>query len=51
MAPRIAFVALAIAFGVAAVVATVTAVRQLSLQTWHSADGQSYAATGTNHAS
>jgi hypothetical protein len=33
MPPRIALVALAIAFGIAAVAATVTAVRQLDLQT------------------
>jgi hypothetical protein len=52
MAPRIALVALAIAFGIAAVAATVTAVRQLNLQTrWHSAEDQSNAATGTNHPS
>jgi hypothetical protein len=49
MAPRIALVALAIAFGIAAVAATVTTVRQLNLQTWHSADGQSNVATRTNH--
>jgi len=52
MAPRIALVALAISFGIAAVVATVTTVRQLNLQTrWHSANGQSDAATRTNHPS
>jgi hypothetical protein len=34
MAPRIALVALAIAFGIAAAAATVTTVRQLNLQTW-----------------
>ena len=51
MAPRIALVALAIAFGIAAVAATVNTVRQLNLQTWHSADGQSRAATRTNHPS
>jgi hypothetical protein len=51
MAPRIALVALAIVFGIAAVAATVTTVRQLNLQTWHSADGKSYAATRTNHPS
>jgi hypothetical protein len=51
MAPRIAHVALAIVFGIAAVAATVTTVRQLNLQTWHSADGKSYAATRTNHPS
>ncbi len=43
MAPRIALVALSIAFGVAFVGATV---RQLNLQAWHSADGQHHAATG-----
>ena len=52
MAPRIALVALAIAFGIAAVAATVTTVRQLNLQPrWHSADGQSNAAIRTNHLS
>lgn len=52
MASRIALVALAIAFGIAAAVATVTTVRQLNLQTkWHSADSQSDAATRTNHPS
>ena len=51
MAPRIVLAALAMAFGIAAVAATVTTVRQLNRQTWHSADGQSYAATRTNHPS
>jgi hypothetical protein len=52
MAPRIALVALAITFGIAAAAATVTTVRQLNLQTrWHSAEGQSYAATRTNQPS
>jgi hypothetical protein len=52
MAPRIALVALAIAFGIAAAVATVAIVRQLNLQTrWPSADSQSDAATRTNHPS
>jgi hypothetical protein len=51
MAPRTALVALAIAFGIAAVAATVATVRQLNLQTLHSADGQSFAATRTNHRS
>ncbi len=46
MAPHIALVALLIAFGVAFVGATVTTVRQLNLQAWHSADGQHHAATG-----
>jgi hypothetical protein len=47
MAPHIALVALAIASAVAA--ATLTTVRQLNLQTRHSVDGQSYAATRNNH--
>jgi hypothetical protein len=51
MAPRIALVALSIAFGVPFVGATVTTVRQLNLQAWHSGDGQHYAATRTNHPS
>jgi len=51
MAPRIALVALAIAFGIAAAAATVTTVRQLDLLTWHSADGQSRAAIRTNQPS
>ena len=51
MAPRIVLAALAVAFVIAAGVATVTAVRQLNRQAWHSADGQSYAATWTNHPS
>jgi len=44
MASRIVLAALAMAFVIAAVAATVTTVRQLNRQTWHSADGQSYAA-------
>jgi hypothetical protein len=51
MAPRIALVALSIAFGVAFIGATVATVRQLNLQTWHSPDGQHHAATRTNHPS
>jgi hypothetical protein len=51
MAPRIVLAALSIAFGIAVVGATVTTVRQLNLQTWHSADGQSHAAIRTNHPS
>jgi hypothetical protein len=51
MAPRIVLAALSIAFGIAVVGAVVTTVRQLNLQTWHSADGQSYAATRTNYPS
>jgi hypothetical protein len=51
MAPRIALVALAIAFGIAAGAATVTTVRQFNLQTWHAAGGQSHAATRANHPS
>jgi hypothetical protein len=51
MAPRIVLMALSIAFGITVVGATVTAVRQLNLQTWQSADGQSHAATRTNHPS
>jgi hypothetical protein len=51
MAPRIALVALAIAFGIATAAASVTTVRQLNLQTWHAADGQSHAATRANHPS
>jgi hypothetical protein len=43
MAPRIVLAALSIAFGIAVVGAAVTTVRQLNLQTWHSADGQSRA--------
>jgi hypothetical protein len=49
MAPRIVLAALAMAFVIAAVAATVTTVRQLIRQTWHSADA--YAATRTNHPS
>jgi hypothetical protein len=44
MAPRIVLAALAMAFVIAAVATTVTTFRQLNRQTWHSADGQSYAA-------
>lgn len=51
MAPRVVLAALSIAFGFAVVGATVTTVRQLNLQTWHSADGLSRAATRTNHPS
>ena len=51
MAPRIALAALAMAFVIAAVAATVTTVRQFNRQAWHSADGQSYAAIGSNHSS
>jgi hypothetical protein len=51
MAPRIVLAALAMAFVIAALAATVTTVRQLIRQTWHFADGQSYAATRTNHPS
>jgi hypothetical protein len=51
MAPRIVLAALAMAFVIAAVAATVTTVRQFNRQTWHSTDGQSYAATRTNHPS
>jgi hypothetical protein len=49
MAPRIVLAALSIAFGIAFVGATVTTVRQLKLQKWHSADAQSQAETRTNH--
>jgi hypothetical protein len=51
MAPRIVLTALAMAFAFAAVAATVTTVRQYNRQTWHSADGQSHAAIGSNHSS
>jgi multisubunit Na+/H+ antiporter MnhC subunit len=51
MAPRIVLTALAIAFAFAAVAATVTTVRQYNRQAWHSADGQSHAAIGSNHSS
>jgi hypothetical protein len=51
MAPRIVLAALSIAFGIAVVGAAVTTVRQLNLQSWHSADGQSHAAIRTNHPS
>jgi hypothetical protein len=40
MAPRIVLAALSTGFGIAVVGASVTTVRQLELQTWHSADGQ-----------
>ena len=42
MAPRIVLSALAVAFVIAAVAATLTSVRQLNRQTWHSADRHSY---------
>jgi hypothetical protein len=51
MAPRIVLAVLSIAFGIAVVGAAVTTVRQLNLQTWHSAGGQSRAAIGTNQLS
>jgi hypothetical protein len=51
MAPRIVLAALAMAFVITAVAATVTTVSQLNRQPWHSADGQSYAAARTNHPS
>jgi hypothetical protein len=51
MAPRIVVAAPSIAFGIAVVGATVRTVRQLKLQAWHAADGQSLAATRTNQKS
>jgi hypothetical protein len=51
MVPRIVLAALAMAFVFAAVAATVTTVRQYNRQAWHSADGQSHAAIGSNHPS
>ena len=51
MAPRIVLAALAMAFVIAAVAATATAVRQLNRQTWHSVGGYSYAVTRTNYPS
>ncbi len=52
MAPRLVLAALSIAFGIAVIGATVTTVRQLNLQTWHSTDARSRAAaTQTNEPS
>ena len=51
MAPRLAFAALAIAFGIAVVGATVTTAKNLNLTKSHSAYGQSQVAPKTSRPS
>ncbi len=51
MAPRLAFAALAIAFGIAVVGATLTTETNLKQTRSHSADGQSQVAPKTSHPS